>query len=267
MGSGALVGRYWPADSPVHALDPRTKLVGMVVAMVAIFLANSFPALAVAGVFVAAFYLAAHIPLSQAVRAIGPLLIVVLLAVVFNLFYVQGGTVYVDAGWLRISEAGVHATLFLAARVLLLLLVATLPTLTTTTLDLTDALEHLTKPLGRIGFPAHEFAMVLGIALRFLPQFAQEWKVIRAAQASRAGRFSLVSKGAGTQGVGSLIVPLFASAFRHADTLSSGMDARCYHGGVGRTRLHPLAFGRVDIGACVALVALMGCVIAANAVF
>ncbi len=266
MGS-ALIGRYWPADSPVHALDPRTKLVGMVIAMVAIFLAGSFQALAVAALFVAAFYLAAHIPLTQAVRSVGPLLLIMLVAVVFNLFYVQGGAVFVDAGWLRISEAGVQATLFLAARVLLLLLVAALPTMTTTTLDLTDALEYLTRPLARIGFPAHEFSMVLGIALRFLPQFAEEWRVTRAAQASRAGHFSLMSKSAGTQGIGSLIVPLFTSAFRHAETLSAGMDARCYHGGVGRTRLHPLAFGRVDAWAFAALTAMVVSVIAANAVF
>ena len=261
IGEKALFGRYWSADSPVHRLDPRTKVAGTLMLVVTLFCATTFLAQAVCVAFVLALCLIARIPLLQALRSIAPLLFIVVLTVLFNLFFVQGGDVLVDGGWVVISQEGVRMAVFVGIRLLLLFLVGSLLTLTTTTIDITEAFESLLKPLARLGFPAHEFAMILGIALRFLPQFAEELRLIRAAQLSRGAKLATSPTRSGLAGLTSLLVPLFTSVFRHADTLSSAMDARCYHGGVGRTRLHPLTFARRDGIAAAVLAALLVVVI------
>ena len=209
-----------------------------------------------------AFFALARIPFLQALRSIAPLSFIIVLTALFNLFYIQGGETYVDWGLIRISEEGVRQALFIAVRLTLLLLSGSLLTLTTTTLDITEALERLLAPLARIGVPAHEFSLVLGIALRFLPQFAEEFRTIRAAQLARGAKLATSPVKGGLSGLTSLLVPLFASAFRHADTLSSAMDARCYHGANGRTRLNPLHFERRDAVALIVLAALLALTIA-----
>ena len=185
MATSALFGNYWAAESPIHHLDPRTKLVCLLLAMVAVFCAQHFLGLAIAALFILGFFILARIPLSQAFKSTAPLLFVVVLTAVLNIFFVQGGTEYVAFGPLHISEQGVRSALFLGARLMLLILSASLLTLTTSTLDITDASEALLRPLARFGVPAHEFAMILGIALRFLPQFVTEAHTIRAAQLAR----------------------------------------------------------------------------------
>ena len=265
MPSGALFGRYWEADSPVHRLDPRTKIAGTFLLIVTIFCASNFIALGILAVCMAALFVAACVPLLQALRSIAPLSFIIVLTAAFNLFFIQGGDVYVDWGWASISEEGVRQAAFVAVRLTLLLLCGSLLTLTTTSLDITEALERLLSPLARIGVPAHEFSLVLGIALRFLPQFADEFRTIRAAQLARGAKLATSPVKGGLTGLTSLLVPLFASAFRHADTLSFAMDARCYHGAVGRTRLNPLKCERRDYAAIALLVALLGLTIAISA--
>lgn len=265
MSSGALFGRYWEAKSPVHRLDPRTKIIGTLLLIVTVFCAGNFAALGFVAICMAAFFAMSRVPLLQALRSIAPLSFIILLTAVFNLFYIQGGAVYVDWGWCAISEEGVRQAAFVAVRLTLLLLSGSLLTLTTSSLDITEALERLLSPLARIGVPAHEFSLVLGIALRFLPQFAEEFKTIRAAQLSRGAKLATSPVRGGFAGLTSLLVPIFASAFRHADTLSYAMDARCYHGAVGRTRLNPLAYARRDAIAVAALVALLAAALALTA--
>ena len=240
MSRGALFGRYWEAESPIHRLDPRMKIGGTVLLALA------------------------RVPLFQALRSIAPLSFIIVLTALFNLFYIQGGTVYADWGLFTISEEGVHQAVFMAIRLTLLLLTGSLLTLTTTSLDITEALERLLMPLARIGVPAHEFSLVMGIALKFLPQFAEEFRVIRSAQLARGAKLATSPVKGGLAGLTSLLIPLFTSAFRHADTLSSAMDARCYHGADGRTRLNPLQFESHDALAFAALVALLGMTIAVS---
>lgn len=257
MGNDALFGRYWAADSFVHRLDPRTKLIGTIALVVIMFCAGNFWALGFVALVVVALFALARIPFTQALRSIAPLAFIIVLTALFNLFFVKGGEVYVDWGWLTISSEGATLAAFTAVRLTLLLLSGSLLTLTTTTLDITEAFERLLAPLRRIGVPAHEFALVMGIALRFLPQFVDEFRTIRAAQLSRGAKLASSPTRSGLSSLTSLLVPLFASAFRHADTLSAAMDARCYHGADGRTRLHPLAFGKKDaIAACALAVSL-----------
>ena len=264
MKSGALFGRYWEAESPVHRLDPRTKIIGTLLLIVTIFCAGTFPALGIVALATAGLFALARVPLLQALRSIAPLSFIILLTALFNLFYVQGGDMYVDWGWCAISQEGVRSAAFMAVRLTLLLLSGSLLTLTTTSLDITEALERLLTPLARIGVPAHEFSLVLGIALKFLPQFAEEFRIIRTAQLARGAKLATSPVKGGLSGLTSLLVPLFASAFRHADTLSGAMDARCYHGAVGRTRLNPLRFARRDAIAIAVLTLLLGLTIAVS---
>ena len=260
MPDRAIIGQYWPEDSLVHAMDPRVKFILSFVLMAAVFCAATPLSLAVAALFIVGFYAASRIPLLQAIRAIGPLLVLVVLTALLNVLFVQGGHVYFEFGIICISEKGLQSAVFIGCRLLLLLMGMSLLTLTTATLDITDAFEYLLHPLRRIGVPAHELSMMMGIALRFLPQFAFELQTVYRAQISRGATFS---KGR-MRMLTSLMVPLFTSAFRHAETLSSAMEARCYHGGVGRTRLHPLAYSRLDRNGALTMLAMLACVVAAN---
>lgn len=264
MPAKAIFGRYWPAESPVHRMDPRAKLLLSFAFMVAVFCAQGYAGLAVCAAFTVTFYALAKIPLGQAMRSIAPLLFIVVITALLNVLFVQGGTVYFQWWVICISEAGLAQAAFIACRLLLLLLGMSLLTLATATLDITDAFEHLLSPFARIGVPAHELSMMMGIALRFLPQFASELTCIYRAQISRGATFTGSIAGRARM-LGALVIPLFTSAFRHAETLSLAMEARCYHGACGRTRLHPLAYTRRDIAGTAAIVAMFALVIGANA--
>ncbi len=196
MPDKAMFGRFWPGTSPVHRMDPRAKLLLSLAFMVAIFCAQNYGGLAVCAAFVVGFYAVAGIPLGQALRSIGPLLFIVVVTALLNVFFVQGGTVYFQWWVFCISEAGLASAAFVACRLLLLLLGVSLLTLATTALDITDAFEYLLSPFARIGLPAHELAMMMGIALRFLPQFAFELTRCTARRSAAAPRSPGRSRGA-----------------------------------------------------------------------
>lgn len=263
MSTKISFGSYVAAESPVHKLDARMKLLIGVAFVVITLNARTFAALVPVALFVAAAYVLARIPMRKAARSLAPLLFIVVVASIMNLFTVQGGTVYLSVGFLQVSEQGVLACALIASRLLLMMCGMSLVTLTTMTLDLTEAFERLLSPLARIGVPAHEIGMIMGIALRFMPQFASELSTIRQAQISR-GTALATSPVHGAQALSALVIPLFTSVFRHAETLSEAMDARCYHGDAGRTRLHPLAFSRRDAIAASVTAALAACVIAVD---
>lgn len=256
MNLQTIFGRYISRDSVVHRMDPRAKLLLSVLFMVVVFAAQSYVALAVAAVFTFGMFFFAKISIKQAFVSIAPLAILVVFTGLLNIFFVQGGQIYFQFGIICISEQGLNQCLFIVIRLTLLLLGMSLLTLSTTTLNITDGFEELLKPFKRFGVPAHELATMMGIALRFLPQFATELQTIYRAQVSR-GTFSMMV---------ALIVPLFTSAFRHAETLSLGMDARCYHGGTNRTSLHELRFQKCDLGGLLYLICGLACVILVNIV-
>ncbi|NGM17604.1 energy-coupling factor transporter transmembrane protein EcfT [Eggerthellaceae bacterium zg-893] len=256
----ACIGRYWPGTSPVHRMDPRAKLLLSLAVMAVAFVAQDFFALAVCAAFVAGFFALSGIPLRSAVRSIAPLAFIVVITALLNVLFVREGAPLLEWGLLRVTDAGVRNAAFIACRLTLLLLAMSLLTLTTPTLDITDAFERLLAPASRLGVPAHELSMMMGIALRFLPQFMTELQTIRRAQISRGATFS---KGRLSM-LAALLVPLFTSAFRHAETLSLAMDARCYHGGVGRTRLRPLRFSRLDRNGALVVAVMLACVVGAN---
>lgn len=253
-------GSYYPGEGVLHRLDPRTKLLGGLAFLIISLLAGSFAALGAIAAFVGVLYVLAGVPAGRAARSLAPLLAIVAVVSLLNLFTDQDGAVVVQLGFIRIYEGGIHAFAFMGARMLLMMCAMSLVTMTTMTLDLTHAVERLLAPFSRVGLPAHELGMMLGIALRFMPQFATELQVTYRAQVSRGARVASGPLGA-VRMLSSVSIPLFTSIFRHAETLSAAMDARCYHGEQGRTRLHPLAFARRDaIAAAVLLV--LGAIVA-----
>lgn len=260
-----IIGKYWPENSPIHRMDPRAKLILALVVLLVILSSRNFYALGVAALFVFGFHFISRVPLKQALKSILPLLILVAFYVLFSLFSVQTGTVLFEWGIIRLTTGGLIQGAFIACRMFLLLFSMSLLTLTTTTLDITDAFEYLLKPFTRIGLPAHELSMIMGIALRFMPQFVSEVQTIYRAQISRGATFATGGLRAKTRMFSSVIVPLFTSAFRHAETLSLAMDARCYHGGPGRTRLKPLRYTYLDLIALIVVALMSALLITANA--
>lgn len=241
-------------------MDPRAKLLLAFVFIGTVLIAQSFWGLLISALFTAIFFALAYIPIRTAIATVMPLSFVVIITALFNIFFVQGDQVLLEWSFICISKKGLVAAAFMSCRLTLLLLGMSLLTLTTTTLELTDAFEYLLHPAKRIGVPAHELSMMMGITLRFLPQLTLEIQTIRRAQLSRGAS---ISKGH-IRLLASLIIPLFTSSFRHAEALSTAMDARCYHGEEGHTCLSPLQYSKKDgWGTAVVLLMLM-CVVITN---
>ena len=264
MRSTFTFGSYVPGASALHRLDPRTKLLLGIAFLVLTLQAHDFAGLAPATAAVLALYACARITPAKAIRALAPTLGIVVLVSLLRLFTQQGGTALVSWGIIQISTGSLHAATLTAARITLMMMGMSLVTMTTPTLDLTEGLERLLSPLARLGVPAHELGMIAGIALRFVPQLVAEMQDIRMAQTARGARLA-GSPVRGVRQVSSVAVPLMAGVFRHAETLSEAMDARCYHGQQGRTSLRPLKLHGQDAVAVLAYVALLVATLAINA--
>lgn len=253
MAIRASIGQYYSADSPVHRLDPRVKLVGTIVFMVSCFFVHSAAALLLAGVTVGAAIALSRVPLRRLLSQLKPIALFLVITSVINLFFVQTGDVALQAGFVTIHWDGVEAAVLYTVRFFLLLLAGSLLTLTTTPVALADATQSLLAPLERMGVPVGQATLVLTIALRFVPTLSREAEHIVAAQTARGA--DLENKGAiaYARACVPLIVPLFASALRHADNLGRAMDARCYTGGT-RTHYHVMRLeARRDLPAVGAL--------------
>ena len=264
MSTGFSFGSYVPGDSCVHRIDARIKLTLGIAFIVALLCGHTFASLGIAAAFVFLTYVLARIPAGKALRSLAPLMLIVLIVVVLNLFTQQGGETLVQLGIFRISMGGVQAAGFMGVRLTVMMLGMSLITLTTPTIELSEAFEKMLAPFARFGLPAHELGMIMGIALRFMPQFATELATVYHAQVSRGARLSN-SPVHGVRMVSSLMIPLFASVFRHAETLSFAMDARCYHGGEGRTHLRPMKLTALDAIAAAVMAALVALVVLGNA--
>ena len=264
MSTGFSFGSYVPGNSCIHRIDARIKLTLGIAFIVALLCGHTFASLGIAAAFVFLTYVLARIPAVKALRSLAPLMVIVLIVVVLNLFTQQGGETLVQLGIFRISMGGVQAAGFMGVRLTVMMLGMSLITLTTPTIELSEAFEKMLAPFARFGLPAHELGMIMGIALRFMPQFATELATVYHAQVSRGARLSN-SPVHGVRMVSSLMIPLFASVFRHAETLSFAMDARCYHGGEGRTHLRPMKLTALDAIAAAVMAALVALVVLGNA--
>ena len=240
------LGQYFPGHSFVHKLDPRTKLLAVVLYIVALFLAKSFITYGIMFLLLAVSIAISKVPLKSIVRGLKPVVFIVVFTAILNLFYTPGDHVMVKVWILTITLEGVFNAFFMVVRILMLIAGTFLLTYTTSPILLTDALESLLGPLKKIKVPVHELAMIMSIALRFIPTLIEETDKIMSAQRARGADFESGNLIQRAKALIPLLVPLFISAFRRADELAVAMECRCYHGGEGRTALHVLRYQAAD---------------------
>ena len=243
------LGQYFPGKSPIHRMDPRTKLILTVVYIVALFLANNWLSYLLMMVFLVSCIKISAIPPKSIVRGMKPLVFILIFTAVLNLFYTDGGVVLVRLGSLAITTEGLKRAFFMIWRILMLISGTFLLTYTTSPISLTDGLETLMNPLKKLHVPVHELAMMMSIALRFIPTLSEETDKIMSAQKARGADFETGSIIDRAKALVPVLVPLFISAFRRADELATAMECRCYQGGEGRTKMKLLRFSRLDIRA------------------
>ncbi len=260
MTNAIVLGQFVPGDSPVHRLDPRTKILAMIAYIVLVFLVRAMPVFAVPLLFVLGALLVSGVPARYALSSLRPMRWLIAFMFLINLFFTQGERVLFSWWIIRVTAEGVRQAVFISLRLILLVAGTSLLTLTTSPIALTDGLERLLKPLKRIRFPAHELAMMMTIALRFIPTLLEETERIRKAQMARGADFETGGLLARARAMVPLLVPLFVSAFRRADELAMAMESRCYHGGEGRTRMHELHYARRDLLAALLIALLLAAV-------
>lgn len=246
MLSEITIGQYYPTNSILHKLDPRTKILGVLLYMITLFTVNNFYGLLGMLVLSIVIIMISKVPLKYFFRGLKMIFFVVLLTVALQMFMTPGEILW---QWrlLKITVEGVRQAIFMGARLLLLISVTSILTLTTTPIALTDGIETLLKPFQRFGVPAHELAMMMSIALRFIPTLAEETDKIMKAQAARGSNFDSGNMIEKVKALIPILVPLFLSAFQRADELAIAMEARCYHGGANRTRLKALQYTMKDM--------------------
>ena len=251
------LGQYFPGKTIIHRLDPRTKLIGTIAYIVALFLAANVVTYAILLVLLAALIAISKVGVKSILRGMKPIFIIILITAILNLFFTPGEGEPLVSWWVfTIYLEGIRAAVFMILRIMMLITCTFLLTYTTSPIMLTDGLEKLLSPLKVIRVPIHELAMMMSIALRFIPTLIEETDKIMSAQKARGADFdsgSLIRK---AKALVPLLVPLFISAFRRADELAVAMECRCYHGGSGRTRLRQLKMKGADILALLLSVAL-----------
>lgn len=239
------IGQYYPVDSIIHRLDPRTKLVGTMVFLISLFISNSIWGYICATFFLAACIRISHVPLKFIIRGLKAIFILLIISVSFNIFLTPGEEVF-SLGPLTATLEGLRTAVFMGVRLIYLVMGSSLMTLTTTPNALTDGLERGLRFLVRFHVPVHEIAMMMAIALRFIPILTEETDRIIKAQTARGADFNSGNIFARGKALVPVLVPLFVSAFRRAGDLAGAMEARCYHGGEGRTRMRPLKYSFDD---------------------
>jgi len=254
------LGQYFPGNSPVHILDPRTKLILLVVYIVTLFVAQSWISYGLLLVFLAVIIKISTIPLKSIVKGMKPLIMILVFTGVLNLFFTQDGEVLLDIGFVTVTTGGAKRAVLMTLRILMLITCTFLLTYTTSPISLTDGLEALMNPLKKIKVPVHELSMMMCIALRFIPTLIEETDKIMCAQKARGADFENGSIVDRAKALIPILVPLFIGAFRRADELATAMECRCYQGGEGRTKMKLLRYHRNDMGAFVIGAALVAAV-------
>ena len=257
------LGQYYQTDSVIHRLDPRVKLVTTICFIVSLFVVDNFIGYLIAGIFLAMVIKLSKVPLKYMLRGMKSIVFLLIIAVVFNLFLTPGEAV-VTFWKIKITMEGIRQAVFMAIRLIFLIMGSSIMTLTTTPNNLTDGMEKLLGPLRIFRVPVHEIAMMMSIALRFIPILLEETDKIMKAQIARGADFesgNLIKK---AKSLVPLLVPLFISAFRRANDLAMAMEARCYRGGENRTKMKPLQYKRRDCIAYLTLACYLAVCIGAN---
>ena len=248
------IGQFYPADSLIHKLDPRVKLVATLMYLISLFLFQNIPGYLVTTLFLICVIKLSKVPFSFIMRGLRPVIFLLLLTLCFNLFLTRGGEVLFTFHIFVITETGLRTAVFMAIRLIYLIIGASLMTFTTSPNGLTDGIEDLLKPLKKVHVPVHEIAMMMSIALRFIPILLEETDKIMKAQIARGADLesgNIIQK---VKAMVPILVPLFVSAFRRANDLAMAMEARCYNGGEGRTKMKPLRYKRIDYNAYIIMI-------------
>ena len=256
------LGQYFPGNSFIHRLDPRTKLIMLVVYIVALFLAKSWISYGVMLAFLIGCIAVSRIPLKSIVRGLKPLVVILVFTAVLNLFMTQGETVWLSFWIITITKEGVVRAVLMLARIMMLVTGTFMLTYTTSPIALTDGLESLLSPLKKLRLPVHELSMMMCIALRFIPTLIEETDKIMSAQKARGADFENGNLLQRAKALIPILIPLFIGSFRRADELATAMECRCYHGGEGRTKMKLLRYGLYDFETFGVGILLVVCVVA-----
>lgn len=246
MLNNITFGQYFPGNSPLHRMDPRMKLILTIVYVVLLFVVNNWLGFVVTAVYLAACILISKIPFKLVLRGVKPIIPLVVFTSILNMFFVDG-QVLVKLGFLKLTVDGIVLAIKMTLRIVLLIMGSSLLTYTTSPIALTDGIEHLLKPLEKIHFPVHEMAMMMTIALRFIPTLIEETDKIMSAQKARGADLESGGLIQRIKALVPILIPLFISAFRRAEELALAMECRCYRGGDGRTSLRQLAYSKLDV--------------------
>ena len=257
MRVNITLGQYLPFDSVIHRLDPRTKILLMIVYIALVFVVRSLAGFLLPAVLLMVIFLLARVPASYFFSSLKPMRLLIVFMFVVNLFATHGGTVLWSWRFIRITKEALTQAAFLTLRLVLLVAGTSVLTLTTSPIALTDGIEKLLSPLRKLRFPSHELAMMMTIALRFIPTLIEETDRIQKAQMARGADFESGNLIRRAKSMIPILVPLFVSAFRRADELAMAMEARCYHGGEGRTRMRELRFRARDLFSALVMLAAL----------
>lgn len=255
------LGQYYQGESFIHRLNPKVKIIATIIYIVALFIVNDFLGMVLSAIALAIVVMISKVPVSFILRGVKPIFIIIIFTFILNMFMIKGEPL-VSIWILSISKQGLKTAFFMATRLVLLIFGSSILTLTTKPISLTDGIEGLLSPLKKIGIPAHELAMMMTIALRFIPTLLEETDKIMKAQQSRGADFDSGNLLQRAKNLIPILVPLFISSFRIAQDLAMAMEARCYRGGEHRTRMNILKFTKEDLLAVIALTAFVAVVLA-----
>lgn len=264
MLKNITIGQYFPGNSVIHRLDPRMKLILTVLYVVMLFIADNGWALLVGAVFAFSLYPIAKIPLGMIGRSLKPIAPIIAFTAILNMFFISNGDILFSWWVVKITDRGVTLAVLMAARIFCLIAGTSLLTYTTSPIALTDGIEQLFSPLKKIGAPVHEIAMMMTIALRFIPTLIEETDKIMSAQKARGADMESGNLLQRIKALTPILIPLFVSAFRRAEELALAMESRCYHGGEGRTRMRQLQMGGVDVAGALFTLICFAAVIVLN---
>ena len=268
MLSDITLGQFFPGNSVLHRMDPRIKLILSILYIVGVFLAKNTYGFVILALFCALVVLLSRISVKVLIKSLKPIIILVLFTAVINLFFTNGKIPVFEWKFIHIYQEGIYYAVFMAIRIVCLLLgTSVILTYTTSPMALTDAIERLLSPLKKIHLPVHEFAMIMTIALRFIPTLIEETNKIMNAQKARGADFTSGGLIMRAKALVPILIPLFISAFRRADELATAMECRCYHGGDGRTRYKVLKIGAADIISLFVMTAFCAAIVLANIYF
>lgn len=256
-----ILGQYYPAGSVIEKIDARVKLIATIIYIIAVFMCNRMLTYGICTLFLILIAMLSRLPIKMLLSGLKSMLFIVLFTIVVNIFFNHEGKEVLSLGFIKITDMGILKTAEMTLRLLLLVMFSSMLTLTTKPVQLTVAIEKLLKPFSRLGLPSHEIAMMMGIALRFIPTLMEELDKIKKAQSARGVSFDEGGFFSRIKSLIPVIIPLFVSSFRRADELAIAMEARCYRGGTGRTRLNNPKLCLRDIYALLIVVVLLFVVI------